>query len=113
VGAVAKVFGSRSEDAGLAAMSESGGAARENGNRGPDHGHANVMCVLGGRVRGGKVYGRWPGLAPEVLYEGRDLDLTTDYRTVCGEVIAGHLRQKDLSKIFPGFRPQPPLGLIA
>jgi len=65
-------------------------------------------------VRGGKVYGRWPGLAPEVLYEGRDLSLTTDFRTVCSEVIARHLGQKDLSKIFPGFRASPQtLGLIA
>jgi uncharacterized protein (DUF1501 family) len=105
--------GDRMTDVVLITMSEFGRTARENGNRGTDHGHANVMFALGGPVRGGKVYGRWPGLAPEVLYEGRDLNLTTDFRTVCGEVIAGHLRQKDLSKIFPGFRPQPPLGLIA
>ena len=70
--------------------------------------------MAGGPVRGGKVYGRWPGLAPEVLYEGRDLNLTTDFRTVCSEVISRHLGQKDLSKIFPGFRSAPaPLGLIA
>ena len=71
-------LGDRMEDVVLVTMSEFGRTARENGNRGTDHGHGNVMFVLGGRVRGGKVYGRWPGLAPEVLYEGRDLDLTTD-----------------------------------
>ena len=98
----------------LITLSEFGRTARENGNRGTDHGHANVMLALGGPVRGGKVYGRWPGLAPEVLYEGRDLNLTTDFRTVCSEVISRHLGQKDLSKIFPGFRSAPaPLGLIA
>jgi uncharacterized protein (DUF1501 family) len=72
-----------------------------------------VMFVLGGAVRGGKVYGRWPGLAPEVLYEGRDLDLTTDYRAVCGEILTRHLAQPDLNKIFPGFRAPAPVGLLA
>ena len=71
------------------------------------------MFVLSGKIRAGKVYGRWPGLAPEVLYEGRDLDLTTDYRAVCGEVLARHLGQRDMSNIFPGFRSSTPLGLIA
>ena len=71
------------------------------------------MFVLGSSVRGGKVYGRWPGLAPEVLYEGRDLNLTTDYRAVCGEVLTRHLGQRDLSKIFPGFRTPGSLGLVA
>jgi uncharacterized protein (DUF1501 family) len=106
-------LGDRMEDVVLVTMSEFGRTARENGNRGTDHGHANVMFVLGGGVRGGKVYGRWPGLAPEVLYEGRDLDLTTDYRAVCGEVLARHLAQRDLDKIFPGFRAPGSLGLIA
>jgi uncharacterized protein (DUF1501 family) len=107
-------LGDRVEDVVLVTLSEFGRTARENGNRGTDHGHANVMLALGGPVRGGKVYGRWPGLAPELLYEGRDLDLTTDFRTVCGEVISRHLGQKDLSKIFPGFRTtSAPLGLVA
>jgi uncharacterized protein (DUF1501 family) len=107
-------LGDRVEDVVLLTLSEFGRTARENGNRGTDHGHANVMFALGGPVRGGKVHGRWPGLAPEVLYEGRDLDLTTDFRTVCGEVLARHLGQKELSRIFPGFRgPAQPLGLIA
>ena len=105
-------LGDRLEDVVLVTMSEFGRTARENGNRGTDHGHANVMFVLGGPVRGGKVCGRWPGLAPELLYEGRDLDLTTDFRSVYGEVIARHLGQKDLSRIFPGYRPVAPLGLL-
>lgn len=107
-------LGDRMDGVVLVTMSEFGRTARENGNRGTDHGHANVMFALGGPVRGGKVYGRWPGLAPEVLYEGRDLDLTTDFRIVCGEVISRHLGQKDLTRIFPGYRfSSPPLGLIA
>jgi uncharacterized protein (DUF1501 family) len=105
-------LGDRMEDVVLLTMSEFGRTARENGNRGTDHGHANVMFILGGAVRGGKVYGRWPGLAPEVLYEGRDLDLTTDYRAVCGEVLARHLAQRELARIFPGFRSSTSLGLI-
>ena len=105
-------LGDRLEDVVLVTMSEFGRTARENGNRGTDHGHANVMFVIGPRVRGGKVYGRWPGLAPEVLYEGRDLDLTTDYRSVCSEILARHMGQRDVTKIFPGFRALPPIGLI-
>ena len=106
-------LGDRIDDVVVLTMSEFGRTASENGNRGTDHGHANVMFAIGGKVRGGKVYGRWPGLAPEVLYEGRDLDLTTDFRTVCSEVVSRHLGQKELTKIFPNFRPAAPLGLIA
>ena len=106
-------LGDRMGDVVVVTLSEFGRTARENGNRGTDHGHGNVMFALGGPVRGGKVYGRWPGLAPELLYEGRDLDLTTDFRTVCGEVISQHLGQKELAKIFPNFRlPSQTLGLI-
>src|SRR4029434_11252651 len=106
-------LGDRLDDVVVATMSEFGRTARENGNRGTDHGHANVMFLLGGRVRGGKVYGRWAGLAPEVLYEGRDLDLTTDYRTVCSEVLSRHMGQRDVARIFPGFPPAPFPGVVA
>jgi uncharacterized protein (DUF1501 family) len=106
-------LGDRMADVVVLTMSEFGRTVRENGNRGTDHGHANVMFALGGAVRGGKVYGRWPGLAPELLYEGRDLDLTTDFRSVCAEVLERHLGQKDLSKVFPGFRPTGQLGIVA
>jgi uncharacterized protein (DUF1501 family) len=106
-------LGDKMSDVVVLTMSEFGRTVRENGNSGTDHGHANVMFVLGGSVRGGKVYGRWPGLAPEVLYEGRDLELTTDYRAVCGEVIARHLGHRDLTKIFPGFRLPAAPGIIA
>jgi uncharacterized protein (DUF1501 family) len=96
-------LGNRIEDVVLATMSEFGRTARENGTRGTDHGHANVMFVLGGPVRGGRVYGDWPGLAPEQLYEGRDLALTTDFRDVLGELVRRHLGNRDLASVFPGY----------
>lgn len=106
-------LGDRTEDVVLVTLSEFGRTARENGNRGTDHGHANVMFVLGGKTKGGKVYGRWPGLEPELLYEGRDLALTTDFRAVCGEILSRHMGQKDLGKVFPGYKfPSRLLGLI-
>ena len=87
-------------------MSEFGRTARENGNRGTDHGHANVMFVMGGPVKGGKVYGPWPGLQPHQLYEGRDLALTTDFRRVVGEAVYRHLGNQNLGSVFPGFDDQ-------
>ncbi len=94
-------------------MSEFGRTAHENGNRGTDHGHANCMFVMGGPVAGGKVYGRWPGLEDHQLNEGRDLALTTDFRTVLGEIIQRHLGNGDLKTVFPGFNaPAQNLGLI-
>jgi uncharacterized protein (DUF1501 family) len=96
-------LGSLAEDTVVVTMSEFGRTVRENGNRGTDHGHANVMFILGGPVRGGRVYGRWPGLDPSQLYEGRDLALSTDFRTVLGELVYRHLGNKDLNTVFPGF----------
>jgi uncharacterized protein (DUF1501 family) len=103
IAAFGKDLGDRMEDVALVTMSEFGRTARENGNRGTDHGHANVMFVMGGSVRGGKVYGDWPGLANEQLYEGRDLALTTDFRSVLGELVVTHLGNRDLASVFPGF----------
>jgi uncharacterized protein (DUF1501 family) len=100
-------LGDLGEDTVVVTMSEFGRTARENGNRGTDHGHANVMFVLGGPVNGGKVYGRWPGLDQSQLYEGRDLAVTTDFRLVLGEVVSRYLGNKDLKTVFPGFEGQP------
>ncbi len=100
-------LGDLGEETVVVTMSEFGRTARENGNRGTDHGHANVMFVLGGPVKGGKVYGRWPGLDQSQLYEGRDLALTTDFRLVLGEVVSRYLGNKDLRTVFPGFEGQP------
>lgn len=102
-------LGDLAEDTVVVSMSEFGRTVRENGNRGTDHGHANVMFVFGGPVRGGKVYGRWPGLDQSQLYEGRDLALTTDFRTVIGELVRHHLGNRDLNRVFPGFDDRAPI----
>jgi uncharacterized protein (DUF1501 family) len=100
-------LGDLAEDTVIVTMSEFGRTARENGNRGTDHGHANVMFVMGGPLKGGKVYGHWPGLDQSQLYEGRDLAITTDFRQVLGEAVYKHLGNKSLSQVFPGFANQP------
>lgn len=104
-------MGDRMQDVVLVTMSEFGRTARENGNRGTDHGHANCMFVMGGAVKGGQVYGKWPGLEQEQLYEGRDLALTTDFRDVLGELVSRHMGNPSLQGIFPGYAPKF-LGLV-
>jgi uncharacterized protein (DUF1501 family) len=96
-------MGDRMSNVVVVTMSEFGRTAKENGNRGTDHGHANCMFIMGGEVKGGHVYGKWPGLNEHQLNEGRDLALTTDFRTVVGEILTQHLGVKDLAPVFPGF----------
>jgi uncharacterized protein (DUF1501 family) len=86
----------------LVTMSEFGRTARQNGTGGTDHGHANAMFVLGGQVKGGKVYGRWPGLANDQLNQGRDLAVTTDFRQVLGEAVTQSIGARNLEFVFPG-----------
>lgn len=105
-------LGDKMADVVVLTMTEFGRTARENGNAGTDHGHAGAMFVIGGPVKGGKVYGKWPGLAREQLYEGRDLALTTDFRAVFNEVVNKHLGGADTAKLFPGFKPETELGLL-
>ena len=107
-------LGDRMDDVVILTMSEFGRMARENGNRGTDHGHAGALFVIGGHVKGGKVHGRWPGLEQEQLYEGRDLALTTDFRSVFAEVVQHHLGASALDRIFPGFvaSPRDFLGVV-
>lgn len=100
-------LGDRMSDVVVLTMSEFGRTARENGNRGTDHGHANAMFVLGGPVKGGKVYGEWPGLAAGQLNEDRDLALTTDFRDVFAEIVVRHLGSEKTNTIFPGFTVSP------
>ena len=88
-------------------MSEFGRAVAENGNRGTDHGHGNAMLVLGGNVKGGRVYGTWPGLAAHQRYQGRDLAVTTDFRDVFAEVVVRHLELRSAEGVFPGYRVDP------
>lgn len=103
ISALATDLGQRMDDVVILTMSEFGRTVRENGNRGTDHGHANAMFVVGNAVRGGKIYGQWPGLKSEQLYEGRDLALTTDFRDVFGEVAKKHLGAENLRAVFPGY----------
>jgi uncharacterized protein (DUF1501 family) len=93
----------RMGDVTIMTMSEFGRTARQNGSGGTDHGHASALFVIGGDVKGGKVHGRWPGLEQEQLHEGRDLALTTDFRSVFSEVAAKHLGAKRLEALFPGY----------
>jgi uncharacterized protein (DUF1501 family) len=105
-------LGALRDDVVLVTMTEFGRTARENGNRGTDHGHASVSFVMGGGVSGGRVHGRWPGLAASSLYEGRDLALTTDYRDLLGELLVRHLGARDLKNVFPGYDPKRVPGLM-
>lgn len=95
-------MGDAGENITLVTMSEFGRTAHENGTGGTDHGHANAMFILGGGVKGGKVYGRWPGLDNDQLNQGRDLALTTDYRQVLGEIVGNSLGASNLNLVFPG-----------
>jgi uncharacterized protein (DUF1501 family) len=107
-------MGDRMGDVVFVSMSEFGRTAHENGNRGTDHGHANCMFVMGGDVKGGRVYTKWPGLNEDQLNQGRDLAVTTDYRSVLGEIISKHLGDRTLTSVFPGFANDPKkyLGIL-
>jgi uncharacterized protein (DUF1501 family) len=97
----------RADEVVILTMTEFGRTAKENGNRGTDHGHASAMFALGGSVKGGKVYGKWPGLKTNELYEARDLAVTTDFRDVFAELAKNHLGATNLNTIFPGFQVNP------
>ena len=112
IAALTTDLGDGMQDVVILTMSEFGRMARQNGNGGTDHGHAGAMFVIGGPVHGKKVYGRWPGLEPQQLYEGRDLALTTDFRTVFSEIAVGHLGATNTSAMFPGFNATGRLGLL-
>ena len=105
-------LGDRMADVVVVTMSEFGRTVRENGNRGTDHGHGNAMLIFGGGVKGGKVYGRWPGLEREQLWQGRDLAITTDFRDVFAEIVTTHLGATDVSRVFPGYAYKKPIGFM-
>ncbi|MDQ3622990.1 MAG: DUF1501 domain-containing protein [Verrucomicrobiota bacterium] len=115
IAALYQDLGDRMADVLILTMSEFGRAVRQNGNRGTDHGHATCFFALGGAVNGGKVLGQWPGLAPEQLFESRDLALTTDFRDVFAEVSEKHLGARSIAKVFPNHRVDPAnyRGLVA
>ena len=103
LGAFARDLGDRMRDVAVLTMSEFGRTISENGSAGTDHGHGTAMFVLGGGVRGGRLAGRWPGLAPGDRYQGRDLAVTTDFRDLFGEVLARHAGATNLGAVFPGY----------
>jgi uncharacterized protein (DUF1501 family) len=107
IAALTTDLGDRMADTVVLTMSEFGRAVAENGNRGTDHGHGNAMFVIGGDVRGGRVYGKWPGLSQDKRFEGRDLAVTTDFRDVFGEIVVRHLGVTDAQPIFPGYAISP------
>jgi uncharacterized protein (DUF1501 family) len=106
IATLARSLGPRLADTAIVVMSEFGRTARENGNGGTDHGHGNVLWVLGGGVRGGNVYGQWPGLGPDKLYEGRDVAVTTDFRDAIGTVLTHQMKlgAAQLAAVFPSFQ---------
>jgi len=104
IAALVQDLGNRMADVTILTMSEFGRTARQNGNGGTDHGHATSMFVIGGDVKGKKIYGKWPGLEQEQLNEGRDLALTTDFRSVFSEVAFKHLGAAKMDAVFPGFK---------
>jgi uncharacterized protein (DUF1501 family) len=103
IAALVQDMGERMADVTILTMSEFGRTAHQNGNGGTDHGHATAMFVIGGDVKGKKVHGKWPGLEPEQLNEGRDLALTTDFRSVFSEVAFKHLGAAKMDAVFPGY----------
>ena len=109
IAAIAQDLGDRMADTVILTMSEFGRTVGENGNRGTDHGHGNAMIAIGGSVKGGEVYGKWPGLAPADRHEGRDLAITTDFRDVFGEIVMRHLGTDEATaaRVFPGYGVKP------
>lgn len=89
----------------IVCMSEFGRRLEENSSQGTDHGHGNAMLVLGRCIAGGRVLTQWPGLAPENLFEGMDLDVTIDYRDVLAEIVQRRLGNGQLETVFPGYSP--------
>jgi uncharacterized protein (DUF1501 family) len=114
IAALVTDLGDRMADTVVMTMSEFGRAAAENGNGGTDHGHGNALFVIGGPVKGGRIYGTWPGLDAQDLFEGRDLAVTTDFRDVFSDVVAGHLgaSRDALARVFPGYAPSGRLGIV-
>jgi uncharacterized protein (DUF1501 family) len=110
--AFATDLGEKMRDVVVVTMSEFGRTVKENGTGGTDHGHGTAMMVLGGDVKGGAVYGQWPTLAPDARYDGRDLAVTTDFRSVFGEILTGHLGAADLGAVFPGYTGTSKVGMF-
>ena len=90
----------------LVTMSEFGRRCYENGSEGTDHGHGNMMFIMGGGIKGGKVYGKWPGFAKDQLYGPGDLNITTDFRDVLAEIVQNRMHNPKLDQVFPDYQPK-------
>jgi uncharacterized protein (DUF1501 family) len=112
IAALYRDLGDRMRNVVIVTMTEFGRSIKQNGSGGTDHGHASALFMAGGPVKGGKVYGKWPGLAPDKLFEGRDLALTTDFRDVFSEILTRHMHAPDVSRVFPGYTPHQSLGIL-
>jgi len=113
--ALTLALGNEYQNTTILVMSEFGRTVAQNGNSGTDHGHGNVAWLMGGGIKGGKVYSRWPGLNPNQLWEGRDLAVTTDFRSIIGATISGHFGVSDIAmrQIIPDYKPDSGLkGII-
>ena len=113
IAAFAQDLGGLMDDVVVMMVSEFGRTAFVNGSAGTDHGSAKAVFVLGGAVRGGRMLGRWPGLANSQLYQTRDLASTTDFRDVYAEVARKHLGLTDMATLFPGYSTGAGVGLLA
>ena len=102
---LANGLGSQYKDTVIMVVSEFGRTVKENGNGGTDHGHGNVIWMMGGPVRGGKVYGDWRGLDEKNLFEGRDLPVVVDFREVIATVASNHLNlsSQEVARLLPGY----------
>jgi uncharacterized protein (DUF1501 family) len=109
--ALAQDLGSNMKRVTVVVQTEFGRRLYENAGLGTDHGRGSMMFLLGGGVRGGKVYADWPGLKPDQLEGTGDLAVTTDYRNVLAEVLTRRTSATDLNTVFPGLRPQFP-GIV-
>lgn len=111
---LANGLGSVYKDTAIVVMSEFGRTVHENGDAGTDHGHANVMWILGGGIKGGKVHGQWPGMSDSQLYEKRDLAVTTDFRDVIANILERHMQLDEvkINKVFPGYAAHQTIGVV-
>jgi len=96
----------------LVTISDFGRRLRSNKSNGTDHGHAGAMLLLGGRVNGGRMYGRWPGLSSPALDRAVDLAVTTDYRAILSAAVSGDVPPSRIANLFPGYKPDREMGIM-
>ena len=112
--ALRRELGNEYNNTTIVVLSEFGRTVKENGNRGTEHGHGNAMWILGGKIKGGKIYGEWSGLDKSKLHQGRDLPIKTDYREIISYILQKkfQLSSDSLNQVFPRFNYQPKLSFI-